>query len=397
VSARILYIMSGRPWPCDRGDRIRNYHLLQALIPGNEVTLLTLDAESVADLPDGLADCRHVSLGTPLWQQAVAALAFPHLPITAARRSGWMVERRMRSTVCRSEWDVVVGAQLRSVPAALAVGGVPHVLDLTDSLWNLHSQSSSTSYTALRLNSDRAKAEKAREYESFALSQAELVTVASRADAEILQTLLGRARVRVIPNGTNIVSCSIDRASEHGILFVGNCRYRPNLEGLMWFVRDVWPLVRAGQPSCTLDVVGSLQGRVFSILAGIPGVRVHGHVPEIGPYLLKAAVVINPVLTGSGTSLKTLEALAWGKALVTTPAGARSLDLVDAVHCVLASTEAEFATAIRRCLLDPGLRSSLGTAARRVVSERLSWSTVTEQWRGLVLGIAAGVEPQEIP
>jgi glycosyltransferase involved in cell wall biosynthesis len=82
---------------------------------------------------------------------------------------------------------------------------------------------------------------------------------------------------------------------------------------------------------------------------------------------------------------------------VTTPAGARSLDLVDAVHCVLASTEAEFATAIRRCLLDPGLRSSLGTAARRVVSERLSWSTVTEQWRGLVLGIAAGVEPQEIP
>ncbi len=54
MSARILYVMSGRPWPCDRGDRIRNYHLLQALVRGNDVTLLTLDAEPTEALPDSL-------------------------------------------------------------------------------------------------------------------------------------------------------------------------------------------------------------------------------------------------------------------------------------------------------------------------------------------------------
>jgi hypothetical protein len=390
VSARILYVMSGKPWPCDRGDRIRNYHLLQALIPDNDVTLLTLDAEPTEAPPDGLAGCHHVSIGIPLWQQGLAALAHLDMPVTAGRRSGWLIERRVRNATRGLAWDVVVAAQMRSVPASLALNGVPRVLDLTDSLWNLYSQDASTTRTVLRMKSDDAAARRARNYESFSLTQAELVTVSSEKDATVLQALGGHTRVCVVPNGTDVVSSHVDHSSEHGVLFVGDCLYRPNLEGLLWFVREVWPLVREAEPACTLNVVGSVQNRVSSMLGAVPGVRVHGHVPDVGQYLSQAAVVVNPVLTGSGTAFKSLEAMAWGKALVTTPAGARSLGLTPGVDSLVEATGEEFAAAVCRCLRDPELRSAMGTAAWRRVAESFAWSMVTAPWRALVLGVAGG-------
>jgi len=397
MSARILYVMSGCPWPCDRGDRIRNYHLLQALIPDNDVTLLTLDAGSQGELPDGLNGCRHVSIEFPVWRQALAAVLHLTMPVTAGRRSGRSIERRIHKIVRGRAWDVVVAAQMRSVPVALALDGAPHVLDLTDSLWNLYAQDVSGAHTALRKELARAQAGCARHYESFALSRADLVTVSSAADAAMLRSLGGHARICVVPNGTDTIERSVDHASEHGVLFVGNCLYRPNLEGLLWFVREVWPLVLAAEPICTLDVVGSVQHRVSSVLSDVPWVRVRGHVADIGQILSQAAVVINHVLTGSGTAFKSLEALAWGKALVTTPAGARSLGLAPGVDSLVASTGNEFAAAVCRLLCDPGLRSALGTAAQRVVAERFTWSAVAAEWRALVLGVAAGARTEKTP
>ena len=397
MSARILYVMSGCPWPCDRGDRIRNYHLLQALIPSNDVMLLTLDAGSAGELPDGLNGCRHMSLEFPIWRQAMAAVLHLNMPVTAGRRSGRSIEQRMRKVVRGRTWDVVVAAQLRSVPVALALEGTPHVLDLTDSLWNLYAQDVSGAHTTLQRGFRRAKTDRTRAYESFALSRADVVTVSSETDAAVLRSLGGPARVCVVSNGTDTMERSVDYPSEHGVLFIGNCLYRPNLEGLLWFVREVWPLVLAAEPICTLDVVGSVQHRVSSVLSAVPGVRVHGHVPDIGHFLSQAAVVINPVLTGSGTAFKSLEALAWGKALVTTPAGARSLGLAPGVDSLVASTGDEFAAAVCRLLCDPGLRSALGIAAQRVVAERFTWSAATAEWRALVLGVAAGARTEKTP
>ena len=392
MSARILYVMSGRPWPYDRGDRIRNYQLLRALLPDNDVTLLTLDVEPPEALPDDLAGCRHVTIGMPFWQQGMAALEHPGMPVTSARRSGWLLERRVRSVMRGQVWDVVVAAQLRAVPVALALEGPPHVVDLTDSLWDLYSQDASAARTLLKRCSAGANAARARRYESFALSRVELATVSSETDATALSALGGSARICVVPNGADVATCSVDVASEHGVLFVGNCLYGPNLEGLVWFIRKVWPLVRAADPTCTLDVVGSMPHRILPALGAAPGVHVHGYVPEVDQFLSQAAVVINPVLKGSGTSLKSLEALAWGKALVTTPAGARSLGLVQGVEGLVADTEHEFYAAVWRCLRDPGLRSALGTAARRGVSERFAWTAVTKRWRGLVMDVAEGVD-----
>ncbi len=390
MSARILYVMSGRPWPCDRGDRIRNYHLLQALVRGNDVTLLTLDAEPTEALPDSLGGCHHVSIGIPLWQQGLAALAHLHMPVTAGRRSGWLIERRVLDATRGRAWDVVIAAQMRSVPMALALADVPHVLDLTDSLSNLYSQDVLTTRTALRTKSDEAEARRARRYESFCLTQAELATVSSEKDAAVLRALAGHTPICVVPNGTNVVAHGIDPSSEHGVLFVGDCLYRPNLEGLLWFVREVWPLVREADPACTLNVVGSVQNRVASMLGAVPGVLVHGHVPDVDQYLSQTAVVVNPVLTGSGTAFKSLEAMAWGKALVTTPTGARSLGLTPGVDGLVVETAEEFAAAVCRCLMDPGLRTAMGAAATRRAAERFAWSTVTAQWRALILGVAGG-------
>ncbi len=293
------------------------------------------------------------------------------------------------ATPPRAAWDWYHRSTERSVPKVLALGRRYHLLDLTDSLRTSTPKDVLTTRTALR---DKVRRGRDGElaYESFCLTQAELATVSSEKDAAVLRALAGHTPICVVPNGTNVVAHGIDPSSEHGVLFVGDCLYRPNLEGLLWFVREVWPLVREADPACTLNVVGSVQNRVASMLGAVPGVLVHGHVPDVDQYLSQTAVVVNPVLTGSGTAFKSLEAMAWGKALVTTPTGARSLGLTPGVDGLVVETAEEFAAAVCRCLMDPGLRTAMGAAATRRAAERFAWSTVTAQWRALILGVAGG-------
>ncbi len=388
MSGRILYIMAGLPWPCDRGDRIRNYHLLKALTIDNDVTLLTLDAEPADELPEGSAVCRHVSADLTLIQQCMGVFEHPGVPVTASRRGGHFADRRVRRILHEMTWDVVVAAQLRAAPAAFAVEGAPHILDLTDSLWSLRSQEAAGMQSPWRRLLPELESGRARRYESFALSKADLVTVASEADATALRQLADDALITVVPNGVDAEFCPVVSSSEQGVLFVGNCLYGPNLTGLLWFVREVWPLLRAVEPSCTLDVVGSMSRGAASSLRDIPGIQIHGYMPDIGLLLSHAAVVINPVLAGAGTALKSLEAMIWGKALVATPAGSRSLDLHSGIDGMVAEAPAEFADAIHRCLADPVLRSRMGAAARKKAQAQFSWKLAETRWRALVMDIA---------
>jgi polysaccharide biosynthesis protein PslH len=199
--------------------------------------------------------------------------------------------------------------------------------------------------------------------------------------AELAPDLL--ERVRVTPFGID-VPVAADPAREQAglVLFVGNFTHPPNVDAADWLVTEVMPLLRSLVPGSRLQLVGSGADRVEHLAA--PDVDVVADVDVIAAYLERASVVIAPIRTGGGMRMKVLQALASGKAVVTTTRGAQGLALggIDA-PLVIAEHADEIATATAQLLEDDALRRMLGARARDFVVEHHSTAAYARRLEGV--------------
>lgn len=163
-------------------------------------------------------------------------------------------------------------------------------------------------------------------------------------------SVLNKNRIKgvVIPNGVNTASRPFDVNEEkylnHELIFCGSLDYFPNIEGLQWFYKEVFPLVRASLPSVCLTVTGNLtELQKYNFLKNDLSVNLVGKVDTVVPYYKKAAVSIVPLKTGSGTRLKILEAMSMGNPVVSTTIGAEGIEFIKGKHMLIADSPAEFA------------------------------------------------------
>jgi glycosyltransferase involved in cell wall biosynthesis len=173
---------------------------------------------------------------------------------------------------------------------------------------------------------------------------------------------------------------SPDPVVEDRLLFIGALDWLANREGLVWFVQHVWPLVRQRRPNATFQVVGRNPTHEVRALRTVPGIEIVGTVPDVRPYLSRAAAVVVPLLVGGGTRLKIFEALAAGKAVVSTSIGCEGLPVVPGKHLLVADDPARLADAVAELLGDGERRAALGKAARDLVAERYGAETVARQF-----------------
>ncbi len=214
------------------------------------------------------------------------------------------------------------------------------------------------------------------------------LTCCSVADAQRL-TRLGVPGAQVAPNGAELPAAPspVPAASGDGgrVLFVGALDWQPNVEGLRWFLTEVWPKVRAGRPDAVLQVVGRRPGAELTSLAeATPGVQLHADVPSVAPYYDAATVAVCPLLTGGGSRLKIVEAAAFARPVVSTTLGAEGLDgLVG--HGVQLREDADgFAELVRDLLADPERAEQVGRRGRQEVEASWSWpSTLAPLAQGL--------------
>lgn len=198
------------------------------------------------------------------------------------------------------------------------------------------------------------------------------VVTSEREVPEIRRFAPGRP-VAAVPNGVDTDYFAPQRrTTASGLVFTGLMRYRPNVDGITYFVKEVLPLVHEIRPDVTLTIVGWGNNDEVDALLG-PKVRATGRVADVRPYLAGAAAVVAPVRIGGGTRLKVLEALAMGKPLIATSTACEGLDLVDGRDLVMADGPRAFADAVLRILADQKYGARLGDAGRRVVAARYSW------------------------
>jgi glycosyltransferase involved in cell wall biosynthesis len=172
------------------------------------------------------------------------------------------------------------------------------------------------------------------------------------------------------------------------MVFTGSMDWLPNEDAMQYFVREILPIIRTEEPAVSLSIVGRAPTPAVQRLAADAGIIVTGRVDDVRPYVRDAAVYVVPLRIGGGTRLKIFEAMAMGKAVVSTTVGAEGLPVTSGEHVLLADEPNTFARAVIRLMRDVERRRQLETAARALVVAAYDWSAVAGELENALVRFA---------
>jgi glycosyltransferase involved in cell wall biosynthesis len=207
------------------------------------------------------------------------------------------------------------------------------------------------------------------------------VLVTSAADAAAVEAIAPAARVTVYPNAVPPVA-QPPAGDEEVVVFSGNMEYHPNLSAVRFFRGEVWPLLRRRWPTLVWRLVGKNPSAVSRYISGDSRIEATGEVDDAVRELARARVTVVPLLAGSGTRFKILEAWSAGLPVVSTTIGAEGLPARDGENLLIADGAGPFAAAVTQLLENPGLRRQLAKAGRHVLVQEFTWDAV---WKKLDL------------
>lgn len=227
---------------------------------------------------------------------------------------------------------------------------------------------------------------KMRRCEADTCRRAQRTIAVSAQDRAVLSSIAPGADIRDVPTGVDIEYFAPQQNTEvsHRLVYVGSMDWYPNEDGVLFFIDAILPAIRRRIPEASLTVVGRNPSRRLRDAAASAAVEVTGTVDDIRPFVAQAAIVVVPLRVGGGTRLKIFEAMAMGKAVVSTTIGAEGLPLTDDVHVIRADEPHAFADAVVTLLLDPVRRREIGKAARQLVEQRYSWDKVAADFAALL-------------
>jgi glycosyltransferase involved in cell wall biosynthesis len=313
--------------------------------------------------------------GTPLWATEVEVGLF--------RRRLLDVLREWRPDVVQIEYTAM-GVYLREI----GISGAVAVLGEPDPPTSAAIELGRASRRARLLR--RLDVRAWRRFEREVLSRVDAAVVFTERDVRALAEWATATEIVRIPFGTDFAERSFaSNVGDDGVLFVGNFVHPPNVDAADRLVRSIFPLVRGRHPDALLRVVGDHPPPRLRLAAG-DGVLVTGRVPDLVPYVERAAVVAAPIRFGGGMRVKVLEALAAGKPLVASSLAVDGLDVTDGDQLLIAETDEEFAERIGRVLADHALRARLGERARSWARENLTWDASVAAHERLYAHLLAG-------
>ena len=373
------------PYPPDRGDRIRAYHLLEAMSRRFDVTLAAIADEPVA--PSSLARleslCEQVMIteARPMQRRAAAARALlTGQAITPAAMFDRALAQRLIRHHEQEPFDAVLTYCTGMVGYARLLVSLPqpprHVLDLVDVDSLKWSGFAESTRGPMRLVY-QAESRRLRAVEAGRVVPFDTVTVISEAEAQrYAQHVTDRHQPVVVGNGVDL-----DRfmpgppACEPVLVFTGVMSYKPNVDAVTWFARQVMPRVIAAVPEARFDIVGKSPSPQVAALDELPGVRVIGPVEDTADALRASMLAVAPMKIAPGVQNKVLEAMACGLPVVCSSAAASGIDATAGEHLLVSDAAADVAAQCVRLLSNPDERARLGSAARCRVQERYDWAS----------------------
>jgi glycosyltransferase involved in cell wall biosynthesis len=385
---RILFVSPRLCFPLFNGARLREYYLARALSEHAEVTYVSFvfpgfPVPTQADVPF-FRETHILPLTGRNNPLLLARGLLGRWPLTVVNYTRAAMKRTLAEILARQKFDLVHldGTYLAAyVPFLQAAGAGPVVFDWhnieSELLWRY---SAGMRFLPKKIYA-AITARRMAATEAWLLRASLGHTVCSAREQAQLLALEPAARVEVIDNGvdTGSFSGTGPQPVRDRIVFVGALNYHPNIEAAVWFVGRVWPRVSASFPHWRLTLVGCHPGPAVRELAKTPGVEVTGTVPDVRPFYREAVAAIVPLLTGGGTRLKILEAMAAGVPVVSSSLGAEGLAVSPAKDILIADGEDAWLPAIGSLAADGARWDALSAAGSQLVRSRYDWRVLGER------------------
>jgi len=386
------------PLPLVNGSTLRAYHLLRVLASRHDVDLVAFSAPG-PPTADDVAGLRRVCRTVTILPRS------PFTPVAGARNG--LLSMTPRSLVSTDDPEVRALIAARSASAHVAVGfalsaaryltglGIPTVFEEAEPRQiQALAPRAATVPQRLRL---RLTWWKHARYLRRVASSMSAVTVVSEQERESLTGIgVDASRIHVVPNGADAADLARPRAvaSPPRLIYAGAVTYAPNLEAVTWFLAEVMPRVRAVRPDVGLWVTGDMGDVTPDRFPSRDHVRLTGRLPDVKDAISGSAVAVVPLLSGGGTRLKVLEALALGTPVVSTRKGAEGLAVVEGEELLLGDSPQAFADAVLRVLGDEALAARLSSAGRARVSSTYTWHAIGREFLELVEAVGPQTERQ---
>jgi polysaccharide biosynthesis protein PslH len=400
---RILWVKADKLLPVQNGGNIRSYHVLRYLSLQHELTFYSYyggkpdphyERELQRQLPGAVAVC------TGKRELAGVARGLHYLghlgaqpPYAVSRFADAGVQQQLRTWFREQRFDVAVCDFLDAAVNFPARHSIPSVLfqhNVESEIWRRHAETAGNPAKQLMYGMESRKMLR---YERSAVRTFQHVIAVSENDRSLMMQWVDGDRITVVPTGVDLAQYAPDPEASKGnpepaplITFIGAMDWEPNVDGVEYFCKEVWPAIKTEVPEARLRIVGRNPVRRVQKWAS-DSIEVTGRVPSVVEHLREAAVVIVPLRIGGGTRLKIYEAMAAAKAVVSTTVGAEGLDVQHGRDIILADAARAFSQAVIMLLRDRELRRRYEKAAAETAA-RYDWPAIGQRFSEMLQSVA---------
>lgn len=381
TAPHVLYLAHRIPFPPDKGDKIRSWRTLEHLARNYRVHL-----GAFVDDPADFAHEAHLRAIC----ETVTLVRLDRRMATLRSLAGFLTgepltmpfyrDRRMTAMVARARAvglsaEIAFSSSMAQYIAAQS--NAPRIVDLCDAdsaKWSEYARRKTWPLSGVYEREGRLLAKA----ETRIINMADATFAISEEEADLLGSRDGVLKtVEWFCNGVDTdyfaPTPPVAQTPRHTAVFVGAMDYWANVDAIAWFVRDIWPTVRAAMPEASLAIVGSNPAREIAALSGANGVVVTGRVDDVRPYVTGASLVVAPLRIARGVQNKVLEAMAMGKAVISTPAGLEGIDASIGAEAIAAASPDGFAAEVIRLAGEQAAAAKIGAAARARILADYKW------------------------
>lgn len=389
----ILFIAHRIPYPPDKGDKIRSFHMLRHLAQRYRVT--------VACMIDDPADVQHVEplkgmvhqvfyqVRTPLAMKLRAAgsllsgqpFTLPCFYSAGLQRDidAFLAQNEVQAVLCFCAAAAEYVFRSRHYPAPLQDKVLlADLVDVDSEKWRQYAEKQSGPMRWLY----RREADRLLPYEQRVIEAFDRSFLVSDEEKGVLAQYGPVAKVEGLCNGVDLeyfspekVAKDLHPTADCKLVFSGAMDYWPNIEGAVWFAEKIFPKVKKEYPQATFCIAGRNPAEEVLALKKTSGIEVTGTVPDMRDHLATATICVVPLKIARGIQNKVLEGMAMQKPVIATPGAATGLKAVSGEEIVVAEEPSAMAAAIIQLLQDPPRQRAIGLKARQYVEREHSWET----------------------
>ncbi len=390
---KILFLTHRLPYPPDRGDRIRSYHILSHLARRHQIALASVAEEAAEQQHINVLKklCMSVDIAclNNRWQKIKSLFYFPTLtPLTLPFFYIKILQQKIDCLLHQQKFDLIFIYCSAMAPYVLKIKHIPKVIDFVDAdseKWFDYAHYSQLPMKFIYWREGLLL----RRYEKQIAQNCRHAFVVSQREAEIFKEFLPAIPITTIPNGVTVPKLNRNSEGTYKLVFTGVMDYWPNVDAVTYFVKEIFPIVRNQVPQAEFIIVGKNPTPQVKHLAKERGIKVTGWVPDVREYLAQASVCVVPLRIARGIQNKILEAMAARVPVVATSAATAGIEAVPGRDFLLADEPRQFAGHVIALLLSREKRRQLADNAFKFIRQRHNWEKNLEKMEKILISSAS--------